>query len=477
MKNLTVRLSSVFLGVMICVTQYAVGQTCWSALGTGVGSTPYALTEYNGNLIAGGFFSTAGGAAAKNIAQWNGSSWSTLGSGLNTNPGFFGTSVTSFATYNGNLYVGGSFDTAGGVAAGSIALWNGSAWSSPGTGLAGRTLNYSDGGSSGPPVVYAMATYNNNLYAAGTFTSAGGVRAADIASWNGTSWAALGTGIDTDGIVQCLTVYNGKLIAAGDFNTAGGLQVANIAAWDGTSWSALGNGLGSLTVGYQYEMVQALAVYQGDLYASLSGTDNSGSPYFFVAKWDGTAWSGIAGGPGIGTNCYGEVLSMLAYGGKLIVGGRYNIIGNDTTNTGLAQWNGSSWSALANSDSSQDYIALTTYNGNLVAGGFLDRIDGVNVQNVAEYTCGANGINELHQSIAVHLYPNPTNGIFNISVDNLRDKATVSIYNLLGQRVLTSSLSADKTEINLAGEALGTYLYRVTGANGVQIAIGSFEIQ
>jgi len=33
----------------------------WSALGAGMDQDVYALTVYNGNLIAGGFFNTAGG--------------------------------------------------------------------------------------------------------------------------------------------------------------------------------------------------------------------------------------------------------------------------------------------------------------------------------------------------------------------------------------------------------------------------------
>jgi len=33
-----------------------------------------ALTVYNGDLIAGGVFSTAGGVSANRIAKWNGTS-------------------------------------------------------------------------------------------------------------------------------------------------------------------------------------------------------------------------------------------------------------------------------------------------------------------------------------------------------------------------------------------------------------------
>jgi hypothetical protein len=57
-------------------------------------------------LYAGGYFTTVGGSAANNIAQWNGSSWSALGSGMNY-------SVSALAVSGGTLYAGGDFTTAG----------------------------------------------------------------------------------------------------------------------------------------------------------------------------------------------------------------------------------------------------------------------------------------------------------------------------------------------------------------------------
>ncbi len=42
----------------------------------------YALAVDGTDLYAGGFFTTAGGMAANRIAQWNGNAWSALGSGM-----------------------------------------------------------------------------------------------------------------------------------------------------------------------------------------------------------------------------------------------------------------------------------------------------------------------------------------------------------------------------------------------------------
>jgi formylglycine-generating enzyme required for sulfatase activity len=116
----------------------------------------------SGNLFAGGEFWTAGGNAATNIAKWNGSAWSALGSGMNYQ-------VYALALDgSGNLFAGGTFEKAGGNAANRIAKWNGSAWSALGSGM----NNF----------VYALAVDGaGNLYAGGEFTTAGGKVSAYVA--------------------------------------------------------------------------------------------------------------------------------------------------------------------------------------------------------------------------------------------------------------------------------------------------------
>src|SRR5437879_3011253 len=52
--------------------------------------------------------------------------------------------------------------------------------------------------------VYALAVSGSDLYAGGSFTTAGGSAAYYIAKWNGSSWAALGSGMN--GEVYALAV-------------------------------------------------------------------------------------------------------------------------------------------------------------------------------------------------------------------------------------------------------------------------------
>ena len=110
----------------------------WTALSTGMsGSSPcpvYALAVAGTTLYAGGLFPTAGGVSVADIARWNGNTWAALGSGMSVSANYF-PSVYALATGGTNLYAGGDFTRAGGNPANRIAKWDGSAWSALGSGM------------------------------------------------------------------------------------------------------------------------------------------------------------------------------------------------------------------------------------------------------------------------------------------------------------------------------------------------------
>jgi hypothetical protein len=121
----------------------------------------------------------------------------------------------------GNLYAGGDFTTAGGTAANRIAKWNGTTWSALGIGMDGavvRTL---------------VVDGRGNLYAGGLFTMAGGTAASNIAKWNGTTWNSLGTGLNR--VSGVLTVDgSGTVYAGGSFSTVG--DGSKVTAYFGAYW-------------------------------------------------------------------------------------------------------------------------------------------------------------------------------------------------------------------------------------------------
>src|SRR5207247_3919443 len=109
---------------------------------------------------------TEGGSAVNYNAEWNGNNWTALGSGMGGgSPN--GTYVSAVAVSGSDVYVGGYFTTAGGSAANNIAKWNGSSWTALGAGLNGS--------------VWALAVSGSDLYAGGLFTTAGGKASAYVA--------------------------------------------------------------------------------------------------------------------------------------------------------------------------------------------------------------------------------------------------------------------------------------------------------
>jgi len=140
----------------------------------GVNGNVYSVaSDGRGNLYVGGSFTGAGGVSAKNIAKWNGTSWSALGSGMS---GYDQLTVVFTLAFDGSgtLYAGGNFTEAGGAPANYIAKWDGTAWSSLGSGISGSEYSY----------VHVFAfDGSGDLYACGDFSTAGEKASLNIARW------------------------------------------------------------------------------------------------------------------------------------------------------------------------------------------------------------------------------------------------------------------------------------------------------
>jgi trimeric autotransporter adhesin len=171
----------------------------WQPVGTGLNSSAHAMKIFNGQLYVGGFFTTAGGVSTGGLARWTGTTWQTVG-------GFFNGSVDALEVFQNKLIVAGNFP---GISnSPSIAAYDGTVYTTLGTG--GARL-----GNGTQARVQALAVFNNTLVAGGTFASMGGVPCDFIARWNGSSWSEVGNGVQSQ--VRCLHSYNNELQVGGDF--------------------------------------------------------------------------------------------------------------------------------------------------------------------------------------------------------------------------------------------------------------------
>lgn len=303
----------------------------WSSLGAGVNDTVYALsTDSNGNVYVGGRFTQADGCASGclYVAKWNGTAWSALETG-----------ITGYAVYalaadtNNDVYVGGQFSQAGSCTYSpggcfNIAKWSAASgtWSGLGT---GANVN-----------VRALAWDGNNLYAGGSFTTAGNCTSgcSHIARWNGTSWSALDTGT-TGSSVQSIATNGSTVYVGGFFPSAGACATncLNLAKWNGSTWNALGSGVAGAAFAIAPD--GTTNVYAG-------GTFEQASPCTqdcdYIAKRLSSTWETVGGG------LSHHVFALLrASTNELYAGGSFSETADGlTTLNFIGKWDGTSWSPL-----------------------------------------------------------------------------------------------------------------------------------
>jgi len=353
----------------------------------GVDGTVYALASFDDGsgpaLYAGGDFTAAGSTAAKNLARWDGASWTAL------DPSGMAGHVFALAAFDDGsgpaLYAGGWFYAAGGVSASGIARWNGSAWTPLGSGVAG-----------GAGFVSALAIYDDGsgpaLFAAGSFSSAGGTSASNVAKWDGASWSALGSGVDSD--VFALAVHDDgsgpALFAGGRFENAGGGGAVGIARWDGSTWSPVGGGM---TGGEAGPYVRALLVHDDGsgpaLYAG-GGFDSAGGVQSNkIARWDGSTWSALDSGVSGTTHPHISSLAVFDEGSgpRLFAAGEFTSAGSASTSH-IARWDGTAWSSPGSGLEGAAFSLASFDDGSgpgLFVGGSFREASGVVSQGVAKW--------------------------------------------------------------------------------------------
>jgi len=228
-----------------------------------------AMASISNILYIGGVFNSVAGIPVHGLAKWNGTVWSDADNFPALDPNY--NVINSIAVYNGEIYVGGQFYLNG---FGNIAKWDGSNWVHVGNGFVG-----------GMASVVKLVVYKNELYAAGTFSKTDNPANPGnyIAKWDGSSWSDVGGGVigvyGGNGQIWDLFVYNNELYAGGVFSYAGGVHAEIIAKWDGTKWCGLGSVFDN--------DVTTMACYHDSLYIGGAFQFIDGDTVNYIAKWTG----------------------------------------------------------------------------------------------------------------------------------------------------------------------------------------------
>jgi len=409
--------------------------------GLGLDGDPRALLHHgDGSLYCGGSFSQAGAATAWFAARLDpvGDSyaWTSLGDMDNR--------IDALAAWGDSVLAGGHFTTAGGVSVERVAVFHDGAWSAVGDPAAWTWGN-----------VLSLTMHEDTPWAAGS---------GFVVRWTGTAWEAV-TGAGFSGDVFALASFDDTLFAAGSFASitepsGTSVAAANIAAWDGV-WAPLSSGLNG--TGY------ALEVWNDKL--AVGGVFTSPGP--LLAGWTGGSWTAL--GPALTGN---YVIALADWGTRLLVGGDLNG-GGGVSLWNAAYLDGAVWNPMDGGVNAQ-VRALSAHMGEVAVGGsFLDA-GGEPASHLGLWVDPAVAVDEAPR-VAVSLdapAPNPFNPATSLSFRIPRAAHVhIGVHALDGRRVATlldEQLEAGSHQIMWRGQtdggrtaASGVYLVRLESGSDV----------
>ncbi len=244
-----------FMGTINYLAKYNSSTNSWEQVGTGISGPVSALKFFKNKLYVGGLFTTAGGITVNNVASVNtAGTFSSVGVGLNEQVNCFYSALDSSV-----LYAGGKFsqDFSGTTTLLHVAQWNLSSWSAVGNGVnavvnclaqynsklyAGTentsgsvsvlnastwsTMTDVKNGS-----VYALETFGNYLYVGGSFQ----LPYFGACKFDGTNWNSITT-IFSNGIsIRSFHKTSNALYLGGNFQNAGVGNASYLAKIDNTT--------------------------------------------------------------------------------------------------------------------------------------------------------------------------------------------------------------------------------------------------
>jgi hypothetical protein len=106
-----------------------------------------------------------------------------------------------------------------------------------------------------------------------------------------------------------------------------------------------------------------------------------------------------------------------------------------------------------------------------------DTMSGIGLEYpvVAKWTCSLEGIQIIAKEEKINVYPNPSNGIFQLEINNSQnEKSEIHVYNVLGEIIFQSKIQSRdvgiKSEIDLTNQPNGIYFVQINSGNKILTA-------
>ncbi|MEO8087624.1 MAG: T9SS type A sorting domain-containing protein [Bacteroidota bacterium] len=433
---------SILIGILLLNTLPGRCQN-WQPVGNGFDYDVRCLysDSLNNILYAGGNFKYSGNLKARAIAQWNGTNWDSLQSGMDDFHSGNPNSVISICGYQNRIIVGGGFSTAGGLSTPHLAIWDGTQWDSSALVVNG-------------PVDF-LRQINGELYLGGVFDSVGGIHSSHIAKWDGVNCSGFNFGIDSSfGGVFSIVEVNGNLFVAGNILPA---AIRDLFSWNGSAVSQVGNGIhGGLA------FISSMAIFNNELYVAGNFQVGNGNAGENIMRWDGVNLAPVGGG----LNDYVDALKV--YNGYLYASGIFDHAGGVPASR-IARWDGISWSALGPEIFDNAIGCMEFFNNELYVGGGFLHADNIALNKIAKYTGPLTSVDFSKSELSFTIYPSPvTSSIILYLSSPPNQDSYIAITDLSGRKLMIETILEKnaRKELNIDELTSGIYFLTLESETG-----------
>jgi uncharacterized delta-60 repeat protein len=361
---------------------------------------------------------------------------------------------------NGKIIIGGGFTSCNGITRNRIARLNAD-------GTLDSTFDPSIGANN--DIIDIAIQNDGKILICGVFSSFNDVSRNRFARLNSDGSLDLsfnpGSGLDNS-VSTVLLQNDGKIIIGGFFNSYNGITIRKIARLNtDASLDTTFNPGTSANQNIDNSLIQS----DGKIIISGSFTSYNGTPRNRIARLNTDGSIDFSFSPSSGAN--GIIFSTsIQSDGKIIISGLFSSY-DEFSASGIARLNtdGTLDSTFnTGTGASTDIFTTAIQNdGKIIIGGTFVSFNGTGRNRIARIQGGVSLSNSNFEKSTVVIYPNPSNGVFNIHTNTISGTKNIIVYSVIGQQVLNQELNSMETSFDISNQPKGIYFYKIFGMNNV----------